>query len=277
MSNQESWYCRAQGEIFGPLTLVQMLHYIILKKVGADDEVSNDAQSWQPLKLVKSLNPQAVMGLKVLLSDEEMAYLESTQAWSAKNIVTTVEEDRADEEYSEIRRRRAQRKNPLVGYLVVVALIALVVGITFIVPKGAIQIVADCSSAPVPMVNWSNCSFEKAVFSNRDLNNAKLRNIFMSGVNLQASNLSQADIAYGNLSLANLKGARFDGADMRGTNLRKADLRRASLLGADLSFADLTGANLTGADLEGANFSSTIWTDGKICAQDSIGSCSKNF
>jgi len=277
MSHQERWYCRIEGESYGPLTLVQMLHYIILKRVGEEDEVSNDAEKWQPLKQVNRLNPQSVMGLKGIFTEEEMDYLQNTQAWSEKNLIDSSDEDPIADEYSELRRRRAKRKNPLVGYLVVVALIVLVIGIPFMLPKGEIQIVTDCTTPAAPNVNWSNCAFENAIFSNSDLHNAILRNIFMRGVNLQASNLSNADIAYANLSLSNLKGTRFDGADLRGVNLRKADLRRASLVGADLSFADLTGANLSGTNLEGANLASTIWTDGKTCRQESVGRCIKNF
>ncbi|MCW8827113.1 MAG: pentapeptide repeat-containing protein, partial [Gammaproteobacteria bacterium] len=250
MNHSELWYCRTRDDSFGPLSLAQTLHYIILKRIKDDDEVSNDGENWQPLKQAKMLNPQTVLGLKGVLSDEEVEYLESTLAWSNKNLVEADESDSADH-FSEVRRRGASKSNPLIGYSIVAILIVLVLGVALMIPKSEIEIVPDCKSAPLPAINWSNCRFERANFSNSDLQGAKLRNSFMGGANLQASNLSKADIAYANLSLSNLKGTRFDEADLRGANLRKADMRRASLVGADLSFADLTGANLSGADLDG--------------------------
>jgi uncharacterized protein YjbI with pentapeptide repeats len=42
----------------------------------------------------------------------------------------------------------------------------------------------------------------------------------------------------------------------------------ARLQGANLKGADLTGARFDSADLEGA-----VWTDGRVCAAGSVGSC----
>lgn len=277
MSNPESWYCRIDGETFGPLSLSQILHYIIIKRIGEDDEVSNDGTNWQPLKQAKMLDPKAVMGLKGVLNEQELAYLEASQAWSNEHLNDAEDDSESDDQFSRLRRRGVSSRNPIVGYIVVIVLIAVVVAASLMVPKSDIEIVPDCTTAPAPEINWSNCRFEKAIFSNSDLQAATLRNAFMAGANLQASNLSNADIAYANLSLTNLKGTRFDGADLRGTNLRRADLRRASLVGADLSFGDMTGANLTGANLEGTVFSNTIWIDGKTCKQGSVGRCIRNF
>ena len=277
MSKSESWYCRIDGERFGPLSLTQILHYIILKKIGQDDEVGNDGVNWQPLKQAKMLNPQSVLGLEGLLSDQDRAYLEATLSWNECHQVDVEESEVPVDKFSEVRRRGVSRTNPVIGYLVIAILIVLVVAVSLIVPKSDIEILPNCKSTPAPNINWSNCRFEKAIFSNSDLQGATLRNVFMAGANLQASNLSNADIAYANLSQTNLKGARMDGADLRGANLRKADIRRASLVGADLSFSDLTEANLAGANLEGANLSNVIWIDGKTCKQGSVGRCIKNF
>ena len=277
MDRSESWYCRICGVTFGPLSLSQILHYIILKKVGEDDEVSNDGVSWQPLRRVKMLNPKSVLGLKGVLNDQQREYLEATLAWSDKYQADAVESGESVDRFSEVRRRGVSSANPATGYFVVILLIAAIIGVSLMIPKGNIEVVPDCTSVPAPAINWTNCRFEKAIFSNSDLQGATLRNVVMAGANLQASNLSNSDIAYADLNQTNLKGARMDGADLRGADLRQADLRRASLIKADLSFADMTGANLNGADLEGTNFSNTIWIDGKTCNQGSIGHCIKSF
>ena len=85
--------------------------------------------------------------------------------------------------------------------------------------------------------------------------------------------LSEADLFLIQIPRANLKGANLSGAvltnaDLSGANLINANLGNANLNGANLTRADLTGANLTGAELAG-----TVWTDGRICEEGSLGSC----
>ncbi|MFO7727794.1 MAG: pentapeptide repeat-containing protein [Desulfonatronovibrio sp.] len=57
-------------------------------------------------------------------------------------------------------------------------------------------------------------------------------------------------------------------ADLKGANLSGDDLSRVSLFDAILQEANLSGADLSGATLSGA-----IWTDGRRCAEGSIGEC----
>ena len=66
--------------------------------------------------------------------------------------------------------------------------------------------------------------------------------------------------------------------DKEGEDFTNADLTNASMLGvnlsrADLSGADLNGANLTGVNLSNVDLSGVIWTDGRRCADFSIGVC----
>lgn len=77
---------------------------------------------------------------------------------------------------------------------------------------------------------------------------------------------------------ANLKGVNLSGVDLRGAELEKADLQCADLTNANLKNADLEDANLKGAKIKGANFSGAelefaTWTDGRICAEGSVGGC----
>ena len=55
---------------------------------------------------------------------------------------------------------------------------------------------------------------------------------------------------------------------MQGADLTFSNLRRA-----DLSYADLTGARLDEADLVGAKLAHTIWVDGSVCTELSVGIC----
>lgn len=60
---------------------------------------------------------------------------------------------------------------------------------------------------------------------------------------------------------------------LAGADLREADLSGANLAGANLSYANLTGARLEGARLQGAILAGTVWSDGRRCSDDSVGSC----
>ncbi len=100
----------------------------------------------------------------------------------------------------------------------------------------------------------------------------------LDGANLQGANFSRSILDLSNLKGANLMLANFEGAHMHATNLQKSNLMLANLAGASLLDADLSGANLRGANLQNtiliqANFSGATWTDGRTCAEGSIGEC----
>lgn len=106
----------------------------------------------------------------------------------------------------------------------------------------------DCDANPGPGIDWNGCTFESLV---------------APGINLAGANLRSVS----------LRGADFNRATLVGANLQQADLSFSSLREADLSYADLTGAQLTGADLAGARLEHTIWVDGQVCAELSVGGC----
>lgn len=58
-----------------------------------------------------------------------------------------------------------------------------------------------------------------------------------------------------------------------GADLREANLKDARLSGANLSYANLKGARLDGAVLNDAKLAGATWVDGRVCADDSVGSC----
>lgn len=103
-----------------------------------------------------------------------------------------------------------------------------------------------------------------------------------------ANDFSKEDYELAKSGCKDLIGARLEGADLRGVDLSCADLRGAELEEADLRGANLTGANLKNADLEkanlkgaiidgavfkGADLDYTIWVNGRVCAEGSVGSC----
>lgn len=127
---------------------------------------------------------------------------------------------------------------------------------------------AQCTQAvrvglQAPGVNWRDSSMAQM-----RLDGANLQGANLSGSILQLANLKGA-----NLMLANLKGAHLHAVNMQGSNLTMANLSGANLLDADLTGANLLGANLQKTILIQAKFGGATWTDGRICAEGSVGEC----
>lgn len=111
-----------------------------------------------------------------------------------------------------------------------------------------------------------------------DLHNASMAQMRLDGANLQGANLSYSILQLANLKEANLMMSNLEGAHLHAVNLRKANLMLANLTRANLLDADLSGANLQGANMQGAiliqtKLSGATWTDGRVCAEGSVGKC----
>ena len=116
-----------------------------------------------------------------------------------------------------------------------------------------------------------------------DLTSANLYGAYLPNANLANANLTKADLSSANMTKADLTNANLYGGYLRNANLDSANLINASLAWANLTNAILTNANLTNANLDSAHLGSAnmtkadltgaIWTDGRICAANSISSC----
>ncbi|MCW9039791.1 MAG: pentapeptide repeat-containing protein [Rhodospirillales bacterium] len=127
----------------------------------------------------------------------------------------------------------------------------------------------------------SQCSWAVRIGANIpgvDMNHASMASMRLDGANMEGANLEGAILQLSNLKGVNLKNGNLERAHLHGVNFQGADLSSANLKHTNLLDADLRGANLKGASLDGAilikaNLSSAIWTDGRICAEESIGEC----
>lgn len=122
-----------------------------------------------------------------------------------------------------------------------------------------------------------------ADLSGTNLVGARLNGAYLTGAggspaNLSGTNLASASVTDVFLARADLHGASLANADLSRSVLTRANLRGANLanalfVNADLRGADLTGAELTSVNWSGAILSDAIWTDGRVCATGSVGSC----
>lgn len=93
------------------------------------------------------------------------------------------------------------------------------------------------------------------------------------GQNLMGKDFSFVDLEHSNFAGANLTNANFLNADLEKCDFTKANLTKANFTNADLEEANLKGANVKGAIFKNAELEYAIWTDGRTCAEGSIGGC----
>ena len=129
--------------------------------------------------------------------------------------------------------------------------------------RGANLVNANLVNANLANANLTYADLTKTNLTKANLANAILANAFLPNTNLTNANLYKVDLTGANLDRANLDSA----------NLTNANLTNAFLYGANLTNANLTNANLTNADLYKVDLTGAIWTDGRICAANSISSC----
>ncbi len=111
-----------------------------------------------------------------------------------------------------------------------------------------------------------------------DMNSSSMTTMRLDNSDLQRANLSHSILQMSNfkgsnMMLINLEGAHMHAVNLQNTNLMLANMNKVNLLDADLRGANLKGANLQGAILIKANLSNATWTDGRVCAEGSIGKC----
>lgn len=262
------WYLKQQDKVQGPFPESLICRFIILGRLGEQDEVSQDGNYWRPAEDV----PELASGVRTLLQhsatgkevdpewDEERAKAvlrwlddrkspdpraQASGALPAGAEKRTGQERRQSPETVEqhvyrlwrgefeawLRQHRQRYGWVWLGIAIFVAIALMFV--LFYQPVNPIKVglqltVNDCQAPAGKGVNWSGCMKDDTLLVGVDLS-----------------------------------GAELVGTSLRNTNLSHADLRRANLSRAVLDGADLTGARLGEA----------IWIDGHQCAADSVGQC----
>lgn len=237
------WFVRRSGEVTGPFASGRIRQDLLEGEISLEDEVSHDQVHWQVVAQVTEVVPRA---LRV---------------------------DPASEESLLRAQRRQEQRKAYLTILLAIGLFGLALAITMLLDQTVPVEEADCGSAPAPGVQWPHCQLQGLEAAGAQLQRSNLASANLAGSNLAGTDLRQASLRFSNLGNASLVQAQLQQADLTGADLRNADLSQAVLEGADLSYADLSGARLDGARFEGARLGDAIWTDGRHCAPDSIGSC----
>ncbi|MDY6980379.1 MAG: pentapeptide repeat-containing protein [Pseudomonadota bacterium] len=277
---------KQDNRIKGPFPVGQIAQSLLLGRFSLDDQVSEDRQTWQPIRQRPDLIPDV---LKADPGDElAQERLQAARRWAderrPQHHQNPGEQDQREPEPYETLEYRHHREdimrdiNPgrkfsLLHLVLVLGLAAGLIALGFIYGPQPGPGDPDCNAAPAPGVNWRNCRMIGLNAIRENLDDAQLNNAALGGANLFASSLRRADLRYVDLSLANLSYTDLQQANLKGAGLQNADLTDASLINANLSYANLRGATLEGADLSGARLDHAIWTDGRTCIAGSIGEC----
>ncbi len=290
------WYVRRNKDVRGPFPTAVISQYLLLGRLTKNDEVSRDQQEWMKIVNVVELAPEVMKAELAESSDDpnlqaakrgadERSVHERRTSDDPEHVEMRKGERRAlesdeDKKHRESRvsqrledvEKRAKKQNIILAIVLLIICGGLITLMVIYQPEDGIPDI-DCAAAAAPGINWSNCNFQGMSLDSVDLSNAHIRNANLSNVSLYRATLEGADLAYTNFGLANLRMSKLAGANLLGAILKNSDLRGADLRNADLSYADLQGAQLAGIKLEGAKLNKTIWPDGEMCAEGSIGGC----
>lgn len=277
---------KQDNRIKGPFPVGQISQSLLLGRFSLDDQVSEDKQTWQPIRQRSDLIPDV---LKADPGDElAQERLQAARRWAderrPQHHLAGNEQDQRDPEPYETLEYRHHREDVMrdinpgrkfspVHLVLVIGLVAGLIALGFIYGPQSGPSEPDCNAPPSPGVNWRNCRMIGLNAIRENLDEAQLNNAVLGGANLFASSLRRADLRYVDLSLANLSYTDLERANLKGAGLQNADLTDASLSNANLSYANLRGATLNGADLTGARLDHAIWIDGRTCIAGSIGEC----
>jgi len=139
--------------------------------------------------------------------------------------------------------------------------------------KAAYLAGVDFTGAIVTGAGHSPADFEAA-----HLYQAIFHGVNLDRVNMNSAFLSQAQLTTASMIEAQLNSAQLTETNLSGSNLYKAQFKKAMLTSTNFSNANLAGADFSNAliqdvNFSGADLSGATWTDGRICATPSRGSC----
>jgi uncharacterized protein YjbI with pentapeptide repeats len=280
--SKELWFVRRGDEVRGPYCWSVIARDVGLGRIHAAHRLSRDQVSWLGVEeiLPKTPAPETLVG-----SAHDERRVQRRSVTRDPPVEQRAADERRTAEASGVVERRLRSERVWAGLnlsarpqarapllVIVLALSASLALATHLsLPAGAAA--PDCHAAAAAKVNWDFCAKPKQQLAQGNLAGMSARNAQLSGADLSNANLRGVDFAYADLSATDFTLADARQARLVGASLRKAVFNHAQLIGADLSFADLSGASLVDVDLSATRLGNTIWTDGRVCAENSVGAC----
>lgn len=283
------WFVRRGRAIRGPYHWQTIEKELLLGRIIGSDEACGADGQWCTLQQVVDRNR--------FVSDDALAGRTPPQTSPKLPLDVAGEDENAHESGAgpgaratglrlspAVRARRARAASIWAGLcesaqptvMPLLAVAGVLLAVTLLATLGRTSApagVIDCGTGLVAGGSWDYCSLVGSSADGADLTGLSARNARLFGASFVQAILTEADLSYADMSRADLTLVRLERARLVGTNLREAVLPHARLAGADLRYADLSGADLRGADLQRAQLGEALWTDGRRCARESIGTC----
>ena len=243
------WYTRREGVQRGPYPEKQISRYILLGRIRQTDELRTEQGDWQSLSAYPELVPE-VMKLpptpenrqKLLMArmreDERQPGDRRDRTPAPANDVLerrSGQERRRAEADTTLRHRELkyqlthdrQGNMNLYRYPLVFSLIVLIgYTLSYMLQKFEAEVVPpDCSAAPRPGVDWSNCNMSGLRANRSQLTGARLQNVRLDSAHLAGARLTGADLQYASINVSDLKRADLSHSTLVGVTLRGSDLR----------------------------------------------------
>jgi uncharacterized protein YjbI with pentapeptide repeats len=139
---------------------------------------------------------------------------------------------------------------------------------------------ADLSGANLNRADLTGAVLNGAGDARADLTGTNLNYATITGINLDGAAMAGVQLNHVQAFQVSWVRADLTGAQMTSANLAQGNFEQANFTGANLSDADLRGSNLRGSTIEQvgvqlsrAKLAGAVWTDGRVCSNDSVGEC----
>jgi len=275
MTANQLWFVRHGIVVLGQFPLKEIVQAISIGEILMSDEISPDQANWLPLSSFPGLMQEKPQPVETVA---EESLDDDTRKWRQERTKAAVRwenDPAAHQQPSE----HAHTPNLVLKWLGITLALLAVAGLgTWVMwqlqtpaesPKLKIAPpMPSCEATPAPKVNWRGCDKSGTLLSGSNLSGANLSRAKFNSTDLSGSSLVSVNLAQSDLSYATLNHANLSQANLEGANLNFAEIREA-----DLSGANLRDANLGDAVLDGAKLGQATWTDGRICAANSVGQC----
>ncbi|MCG8486314.1 MAG: pentapeptide repeat-containing protein [Chromatiales bacterium] len=248
----KAWFTRHEGVISGPVSEARIRRQLLEGLLNLTDQISLDQQEWLEIGKVPGVVP-----LQMRAESGDKAAIAKVEARAKQRT----------------RERAREGRIPVVPLVVSVVVLAGVVLLSLLIGMPEKIDTPQCDHPPTPGVNWRNCLLLGIDAGSASLAGANLNSAVLRQGKFSATNLSGADLSYADLRKADLRYAQLVNSVLVGANFQGADLRDADLRNGDLRFADFKGARMDGVVLSGSRLDDAIWTDGRHCAEQSLGVC----
>lgn len=267
------WYLKVKGLVKGPYATGFISKNILLGRIHPSDLLSQDKELWRKASSIREVMPDVI---KYRNEPNYKERLRAARRWADERETVREVDRNGQKKIYEPRKKVTHLRIKTTGILGIITIVAIISVFIFTMfkftPDDPLAKI-NCSAQVKDKIIFDGCHLQRKNFNNKSLKGSSFKNTLLQNTQFKQSSLQNSNFDYANLSHADLSQANFTRASLRAADLRGAVLNAAIFTKADLSYADLTGAKAVKIKLTGTILSNTIWFDGRVCRNESVGQC----